>query len=96
MRCKQAPPVIVSRSGESQRESNWEHAEVAKKKKEGRQGTGKEVQDRGKRERERERERERKKTGNASTSGSQNLSVGQNMSVRFSVGFPQEKGVLSI
>ena len=30
------------------------------------------------------------------SSGSQNMSVGQNMSVRFSVGFPHEKGVLSI
>ena len=30
VRCKQAPPVRVSRSGGSQRESNWEHAEVAK------------------------------------------------------------------
>lgn len=31
VRCKQAPPVRVSRSGGSQRESNWEHAEVAKR-----------------------------------------------------------------
>jgi hypothetical protein len=54
VRYKQAPPVRVSRSGGSQRESNGEHAEVTKRSptKEGRQGTGKEVQDRGKRERE--------------------------------------------
>ena len=31
VRCRQAPPVRVSRSGGSQRESNWEHAEVAKR-----------------------------------------------------------------
>ena len=32
VRCKQAPPVRVSRSAGSQRESNWEHAEVAKRR----------------------------------------------------------------
>jgi len=54
VRCKQAPPVRVSRSGESQRESNWEHAEVAKK----RRRDAKE-RERKCRTEERERERER-------------------------------------
>ena len=53
VRCKQAPPVRVSRSGGSQRESNWEHAEVAKKRR-------RDAKERERKCRTEERERERK------------------------------------
>ena len=54
VRCKQAPPVRVSRSGGSQRESNWEHAEVAKRRRDAKEW------ERKCRTEEREREREKK------------------------------------
>jgi len=56
VRCKQAPPVRVSRSGGSQRESNWEHAEVAK-----RSPVRRDAKERERKCRTEERERERKK-----------------------------------
>ena len=55
MRCKQAPPVRVSRSGGSQRESNWEHAEVAKRRRDAKE------RERKCRTEEREREKKKKK-----------------------------------
>jgi hypothetical protein len=58
VRCKQAPPVRVSRSGGSQRESNWEHAEVAKRSPVRRDAKERE---RKCRTEERERETEKKK-----------------------------------
>jgi hypothetical protein len=54
VRCKQAPPVRVSRSGGSQRESNWEHAEVAKRRRDAKE------RERKCRTEERERERAKK------------------------------------
>ena len=56
VRCKQAPPVRVSRSGGSQRESNWEHAEVAK-----RSPVRRDAKERERKCRTEERERERQK-----------------------------------